>query len=60
MDARTGVNEELAIGPYTVTNQLDCNTGSAKIGYDIRLSAVNAGFVCLTINTLLKVAITAH
>ncbi|CDF78596.1 conserved hypothetical protein [Formosa agariphila KMM 3901] len=59
-DVGTEVNEEPAIGPNTVTNQLDSNTGIEENGTVILLNNTNDGFTYPAVNTLLKVTITAN
>ncbi|HEA30990.1 MAG TPA: hypothetical protein ENH91_13525 [Leeuwenhoekiella sp.] len=59
-DAGTEVNEEPAIGPNTVTNQLAPDTGEEENGNVMLLSDVNDGFNYPTVAQTLKVTITAN
>ncbi|WP_159023027.1 spondin domain-containing protein [Formosa sp. L2A11] len=59
-DAGTEVNEEPAIGPNTVTNQLEGNTGVDENNDVMLITNVNDGFTYPAVNTILKVTITAN
>ncbi|MFB9052880.1 spondin domain-containing protein [Formosa undariae] len=59
-DAGTEVNEEPAIGPNTVTNQLDGDTGIDETNDVMLLSNVNDGYAYPAVNSVLKVTITAN
>ncbi|MHA7943463.1 spondin domain-containing protein [Formosa sp. 3Alg 14/1] len=59
-DAGTEANEEPAIGPNTVTNQLDSDTGVAENNAVMLLSNVNDGYTYPAVNSVLKVTITAN
>ncbi|WP_179375444.1 spondin domain-containing protein [Winogradskyella wichelsiae] len=59
-DAGTEVNEQPAIGPNTVTNQLEADTGMAETEPVQLLSNVNDGYDYPSVNTVLKITITAN
>jgi len=59
-DAGTEVNEEPAIGPNTVTNQLAPNTGTDQDEPVYLLNDVNDGFDYPTVNNVLKVTISVN
>ncbi|NRR91362.1 hypothetical protein HSX10_07280 [Winogradskyella undariae] len=59
-DAGTEVNEQPAIGPNTVTNQLAADTGMDETGQVQLLSNVNDGFDYPSVNAVLKITITAN
>ncbi|MBP1840734.1 spondin domain-containing protein [Formosa algae] len=59
-DAGTEVNEQPAIGPNTVTNQLDADTGIDETEPVQLLSNVNDGYDYPSVNTVLRITITAN
>ncbi|MEP5255978.1 MAG: spondin domain-containing protein [Winogradskyella arenosi] len=59
-DAGTEVNEQPAIGPNTVTNQLAADTGMVETEPVQLLSNVNDGYDYPSVNTVLKITITAN
>ena len=59
-DVGTEVNEEPAIGPNTVTNQLGPDTGIDETQPVQRLSEVGDGFAYPAVEDVLKVTITKH
>ena len=59
-DAGTEVNEQPAIGPNTVTNQMGANTGVDENGPVQLLSQVNDGFTYPAVSDVLKVTITSN
>ena len=59
-DAGTEVNEEPAIGPNTVTNQSGADTGLDENNAVQLLSNVNDGFTYPSVDTVIKVTISAN
>ncbi|WP_179317230.1 spondin domain-containing protein [Winogradskyella undariae] len=59
-DAGTEVNEQPAIGPNTVTNQLAADTGMDETEQVQLLSNINDGFDYPSVNAVLKITITAN
>ena len=59
-DVGTELNEQPAIGPNTVTNQLAPNTGIDEDESVRLLSDVNDGYMYPEVNTILKVAIKSN
>ncbi|MDW5290948.1 spondin domain-containing protein [Formosa sp. PL04] len=59
-DAGTEVNEEPAIGPNTVTNQLGSDTGIEENNDVKLLSNVKDGFTYPAVNSIFKVTITTN
>ncbi|QXP80541.1 MULTISPECIES: spondin domain-containing protein [Winogradskyella] len=59
-DAGTEVNEQPAIGPNTVTNQLAADTGIDETEQVQLLSNINDGFDYPSVNAVLKITITAN
>lgn len=59
-DAGTEENEQPAIGPNTVTNQLDADTGIEETQPVQLLSDINDGFEYPTVSSVLKITITPN
>ena len=59
-DAGTETNEEPAIGPNTVTNQLGADTGMEENGTVQLLSNINDGFTYPSVSSVIKVTITPN
>ena len=59
-DAGTELNEEPAIGPNTVTNQTGSDTGIDENQPVQLLSNVNDGFMYPSVNSVIRVTITAN
>ncbi|QXP59478.1 spondin domain-containing protein [Olleya sp. HaHaR_3_96] len=59
-DAGTEVNEQPAIGPNTVTNQLAADTGINETEAVQLITDVNDGYDYPNVNTVLKITITAN
>jgi hypothetical protein len=59
-DCGTEGNEEPAIGPNTVTNQLAADTGAPGEGMVQLLSKVNDGFTYPAVDSVLKVTVTVQ
>ena len=59
-DAGTEVNEQPAIGPNTVTNQLAADTGVDENGNVQLLDQVNDGFDYPSVDSVLKITITSN